>query len=121
MAGKEQNKVIDLTFLREFCKNDKDKMANYIHMFLESAPEQMEAMKEEANAGNWPAVKSTAHSLKPQLAFIGVGFLQPLVEKIEAAAVSERAPLETPTLLFKFEVLLDQSFNQLIQTLVSLA
>ncbi|MEO6167492.1 MAG: Hpt domain-containing protein, partial [Chitinophagales bacterium] len=79
----QQENLIDLTFLKEFCKDDHEKMANYIHLFLETAPEQMEAMKNLSNSCNWTAVKTVAHTLKPQLAFIGVVNLSPLIEKIE--------------------------------------
>ncbi len=117
----KQEKLIDLTFLRQFCKDDREKMANYIHMFLESAPEQVEAMKEDANAGNWNAVRSAAHSLKPQLTFIGASFIQPLIERIEASTASDKASVDTPFLLRKLEELLDRSFTELIQSLVSLS
>jgi hypothetical protein len=66
-------------------------------------------------------VRSAAHSLKPQLTFIGAGYIQPLIEKIENAATSERAPVETLSLLYKLEEHLEHTFNQLIQTLVSLS
>lgn len=120
MTDHQHENLIDLTFLKEFCNDDHEKMANYIHLFLESAPEQMEAMKSLASSGNWPAVKTAAHTLKPQLAFIGAVNLSPLIEKIEAATISENPVAETPTLVRKLEQLLDQSFNELIQSLVSL-
>lgn len=116
-----QEKLIDLTFLREFCKDDHEKMANYIHLFLESAPEQMEMIKRNAKSGNWLGVKTAAHSLKPQLAFIGAITVPPLIEKIEKSAASENAIAETSSLIKNLEILLDQSFNELIQSLVSLA
>lgn len=121
MTDKENHMLIDLTFLKEFCKYDREKMANYIHMFLESAPEQMENMKSDAGSGNWKGVRSAAHSLKPQLTFIGAGYIQPLIEKIENAATSDKAPVETLSLLYKLEEYLEHTFNQLIQTLVSLS
>ena len=121
MADKENNMLIDLTFLKEFCKYDREKMANYIHMFLESAPEQIETMKSDAGSGNWKAVKSAAHSLKPQLTFIGAGFIQPIIEKIEDSAAPDKAHHETISLLYSLEEHLEHAFNQLIQTLVSLS
>jgi HPt (histidine-containing phosphotransfer) domain-containing protein len=121
MTDKENDMLIDLTFLREFCKDNKEKMAHYIHLFLESAPEQVESMKSDADAGNWQAVRTTAHSLKPQLTFIGVGYMQPLVEKIESASVSANMTSETITLLGMLEDHMEVAFNQLIQTLVSLS
>ena len=120
MPEKEPH-LIDLTFLREFCKDDREKMANYIHIFLESAPEQMEEIKIKAGLGNWSAVKAAAHALKPQVKFMGLAAVQPMIEQIEQDATSENPAIKLPQLLSNLESLLERSFNELIQTLVSLA
>lgn len=121
MNKKQPEQLIDLSFLREFCRDDRQKMANYIHMFLESAPEQIETIKKSAVASNWLGVKKAVHSLKPQLTFIGVSIVSPLIEKIEYSATSENATSEIPSLIVHLEALMERSFNELIQTLVYLS
>jgi HPt (histidine-containing phosphotransfer) domain-containing protein len=114
-------KLINLGFLREFCHDDRGKIVNYIHMFLESAPEQMELMKKNAAAKNWKALKTAAHSLKPQIAFMGISSAGPLIEKIEVSSLSDNPSQELPSLLDHLDEALEQSFSELIETLVTLA
>ena len=121
MDKKQPEQLIDLSFLRKFCRDDRQKMANYIHMFLESAPEQIESIKKSAGSSNWSGVKKAVHSLKPQLTFIGAGIVAPLIEKIEYSATSGNANSEIPSLIGRLEDMMDRSFNELIQTLVYLS
>jgi HPt (histidine-containing phosphotransfer) domain-containing protein len=113
--------LVDLTFLREFCRDDREKMANYIHMFLESAPEQMEDIKSKAGQGNWNAVKAAAHALKPQVKFMGLAAIQPIIEQIESDTHADSSLASILPLISHLERLLERSSNELIQTLVSLA
>lgn len=121
MTENRPDRLINLTFLREFCRDDRQKIANYIHMFLQSAPEQLEFIRANSDAADWNAVKAAAHSLKPQLLFIGADNTQPLIKKIESSASLENAPNEIPALVLHLEELMQQSFHELIETLVSLS
>src|SRR5262249_20884724 len=114
-------KTINLEFLREFCRDDRNKMVNYIHMFLESAPEQLEIIKKNSTAENWGAVKTAAHSLKPQITFMGIASGAPVIEKIEATTLSANPSTELPSLINSLEATLEQSFSELIETLLILS
>ncbi|MBA3648159.1 MAG: Hpt domain-containing protein [Chitinophagales bacterium] len=114
-------KLVNLQFLREFCHNDQNKMVNYIHMFLESAPEQLELIKKHTTSGNWNGVKAAAHSLKPQVVFMGMSSIEPILARIEDNIISENSFDQIPFLSNELDVQLGYAFSELIETLVTLS
>src|SRR5690606_25470585 len=49
-----------------------EKMNKYISMFLDNAPKLLHNIKTALQEQDYPAVKIAAHSLKPQLSYMGV-------------------------------------------------
>jgi len=66
------SQLSDLTFLRTFTSNDAAKITKYVNMFLNAAMPSISQMKEQLAAGDWKALKTSAHSLKSQLKYMGV-------------------------------------------------
>ena len=66
------DKVTDRMFLKQFTGGKPDKMQKYISMFLENAPKLLSAIDNGMASGDYNAVKIAAHSLKPQLSYMGV-------------------------------------------------
>jgi CheY-like chemotaxis protein len=64
--------ITDMEFLQKFTGNNSEKMNKYISMFLENAPKLLETVDRSLAEKNYPAVKIAAHSLKPQLSYMGV-------------------------------------------------
>jgi HPt (histidine-containing phosphotransfer) domain-containing protein len=64
--------VTDRAFLRQFTGHKTDKMEKYIGMFLENAPRLLRNIDEALAASDLPALRIAAHSLKPQLTYMGV-------------------------------------------------
>ncbi|NDC43304.1 MAG: hybrid sensor histidine kinase/response regulator, partial [Chitinophagia bacterium] len=64
--------VTDRNFLRSFTGGNPDKMAKYIQMFLENAGKLMEAIDKALVEKDYTGVKIAAHSLKPQLSYMGI-------------------------------------------------
>lgn len=62
----------DLSFLRTFTSNDAAKITKYVNMFLNAAEPSLVQMKTQVTASDWKALKTTAHSLKSQLKYMGV-------------------------------------------------
>lgn len=97
------DKVTDMEFLRTFTGGNPEKIKKYIGMFLQNGPVLLETVKQSLKEKNFPAIKIAAHSLKPQLSYMGVkeeisniflieqtageavhvDRLQPLVQKLE--------------------------------------
>ncbi len=66
------DKVTDMHFLKQFTKNDLEKQRKYISMFLENAPKLVTQLHEGLESKNYEMIKVAAHSLKPQLSYMGV-------------------------------------------------
>ncbi|GEM_PF-339986 len=76
-------KHINLSFLIEFTSGDPRRMERYIRMFLEAAPAGLAKMKQHYAAGEWEPLRSAAHSIKPQIAYMGIGTLKESIQQIE--------------------------------------
>lgn len=65
-------KIVDLSYLINFTKGDKEKVNKYIGMFRSMAPEMLAAMKGHLAQQQYTELKQTAHALKPQLKYMGI-------------------------------------------------
>jgi len=77
------SQLSDLTFLRSFTTGDPAKMTKYINMFLSGAPQILAQMKQQVEAADWKALKTSSHSLKTQLKYMGVASAVDLAFAIE--------------------------------------
>ncbi len=66
------DKVTDMQFLRQFTNGNPEKQQKYVGMFLENAPKLLENLERGLADKDYTAVKIAAHSLKPQLSYMGV-------------------------------------------------
>lgn len=66
------DKVTDMNFLRQFTNGNPDKMSKYIGMFLENGPRLLKNMEDALKTKDYQAIKIAAHSMKPQLSYMGV-------------------------------------------------
>lgn len=64
--------VTDRHFLNGFANGNEQKVQKYIGMFLDNAPRLLANIDQAMIEKDWPAVKIAAHSLKPQLSYMGV-------------------------------------------------
>ena len=77
--------MIDLTFLKQFSKNNPQKMKRYISLYLDVAPKTFEEMQRNLKNEDWEQLRINAHSLKPQADFMGIDRLKEELIKIEEA------------------------------------
>ncbi|GAA4456124.1 tetratricopeptide repeat-containing hybrid sensor histidine kinase/response regulator [Rurimicrobium arvi] len=64
--------VTNMAFLTQFTNGDKAKQEKYIRMFLDNAPKLLQQVKDALGRKDLEAIKIAAHSLKPQLGYMGV-------------------------------------------------
>lgn len=64
--------VTDMKFLQQFTGGSKEKMNKYIGMFLENAPRLLKQIEAALASKDYPQLRIAAHSLKPQLSYMGV-------------------------------------------------
>lgn len=65
-------RVTDKNFLVKLTNGNPEKMKKYINMFLENAPKLLDSIDKGMASKDYVAVKIAAHSLKPQLSYMGV-------------------------------------------------
>ncbi len=66
------DQVTDMQFLRQFTGGKPEKMDKYIAMFLDNAPKLLEKIDKGLAEKDFAGIKVAAHSLKPQLSYMGV-------------------------------------------------
>ncbi|MFA6150334.1 MAG: ATP-binding protein [Chitinophagaceae bacterium] len=106
-------KVIDMNFLQQFTNNDTAKQDKYIRMFLENAPKLLKQLHEGLANKDFGMIKIAAHSLKPQLSYMGV------TEEISNVYMLEHTAEETahqnliPELIKNVERVCNKAFEEL--------
>src|SRR5665213_1394488 len=81
--------VTDMTFLRQFTNGNMEKQQKYIGMFLTNAPKLLDSLDKALADKDYTSIKIAAHSLKPQLSYMGVKEEQSNIFLIEQAAGQE--------------------------------
>lgn len=105
--------VTDLSFLKNFTGGDNEKIKKYVSMFLSRAPEQLKAINTDLAAADYTSLRVNAHSLKPQLAYMGIKSLEQDILNIEQYAGSETNIDKLPELVKKVNDTLQQAFQEL--------
>ncbi len=82
---------IDLTYLERFCKGDRSRMEKYMQMYLQGAPDLFAKLSSLFEAGDAEGLAVAAHSLRPQVNYMGAQGLFDLLTSIEQVARTEGA------------------------------
>lgn len=113
----EKSKTVDLTFLRSFTKGDKAKMDKYINMFLTYAPAQLNSIQINFDRKNWNDLKIAAHSLKPQIQYMGIVGLEEIILNIENNAANRQGLDKLPELIGQLTSTCELAIEELRQEL----
>ena len=109
--------LTDLTFLQSFTGGNKEKIVKYINLFLQACPEQLTKMKERLAERDYSGLRAAAHTLKPQVIYMGMKNAEELVKKIENMAGEERDVDQLPTLLNEFDQMCGSAMEELKQAI----
>lgn len=110
--------MVDLTFLKQFTKDDPKKMKRYILLYLDVAPKTFEEMQRNLTNQDWEQLRINAHSLKPQADFMGINSLKEELIKIEEAVKMnnfgdvEQLLMTSLSIAKKSELILKELANQ---------
>lgn len=81
--------VIDLDYLDELSKGDKEFKTEMLRQFIVQVPEEIRLLESSIQQRDYAAVRSAAHGLKSSVSFVGLSSkLQPVLEQIEKNAFS---------------------------------
>lgn len=106
-------KVIDMVFLQQFTKGDWTKQNKYISMFLENAPKLIAQLHEGLAKNDFEMIKISAHSLKPQLSYMGVSEEISHVFMLEQSAGQKAHQNNIPELIENIERVCFKAFDEL--------
>lgn len=111
----QQNTCTNLSFLEGFAKGDKAKMKKYISMYLSTAPGVILEMISELEAKNWQNLRLKAHSIKPQVQYMGISQLKDILADIEDIILNDSDKLPLADLVKRAKILNDQAVSELTQ------
>ena len=114
------NKQSDLTFLKSFTAGDSSKMSKYINMFLAATPKSLEQMKQQLAISDWKGLRTTAHSMKSQLKYMGITGAEQVAISIEKIAAEENGVEQIPDLYVKLVEITGTACNELREELTTL-
>ncbi len=105
--------VTDMTFLKGFTGGNMDKQQKYMGMFMDNAPKLLDSIEKALLKNDYNAVKIAAHSLKPQLSYMGIKEDVSNIFLIEQSA-GETAHRDTlPELVENLKRLINKAFEEL--------
>lgn len=108
-------KVTDMQFLGQLTGGNNEKMQKYIGMFLDNAPKLLDSIDKGMENRDFPTVKIAAHSLKPQLSYMGVKEDVSKIFMIEQSAGSSAHFDSLPALIANLKRLCTKAFEELRQ------
>jgi signal transduction histidine kinase/DNA-binding response OmpR family regulator len=109
------DRVTDRAFLRQFTGGKAEKMDKYIGMFLENAPRLLKNIDDALAANDLPALRIAAHSLKPQLTYMGVKEEYSNIFLIEQTAGEAGHSGRLPALIGNLHRICAKAFEELRQ------
>lgn len=112
-----ETQLINLHFLESFTKGDTAKMKKYITMFIQSAPNAISEMKMLQANGNWNQLRTVAHSLKPQLGYMGIDSVKEIIVRIEEYAAEEKKTDAIAQMIAELETICNIAIAQLQTTI----
>lgn len=105
--------VTNIDFLKKLTNNNQEKMRKYINMFLENGPKLLNNMHKALENNDYPSLKVAAHSMKPQLSYMGVKEDVSNIFLIEQTAGQEAHFERLPKLVNRLDKICDKAFEEL--------
>jgi HPt (histidine-containing phosphotransfer) domain-containing protein len=110
-------KTTNLEFLKNFTKGDKDKIKRYIGMYLSTTPQVILDMEKFLEENDFESVRLKAHSIKPQVQYMGIAELSALLLQIESIIDQKQEISQLPALITSVKTINDKATIELKQFL----
>ncbi len=104
--------VTDMQFLAQFTGGNPEKRNKYIKMFLDNCPKLLAQINEGLEKKDYAAMKIAAHSLKPQMGYMGIKEEISNIYLIEHAAAEQQAEV-LPSLIKHLNKVCEMAFVEL--------
>lgn len=110
--------VTDMQFLQQLTGNNVEKQHKYINMFLDNAPKLVNNLVQGLAAGDYQAIKIAAHSLKPQMSYMGVKEEVSQIFLLEQSAGETAHYSRIPELISNVQRVCEQAYRELKNELI---
>ena len=107
-----------MDFLTKFTSDNQEKRNKYINMFLENCPKLLKRINEALEQKDFESMKVAAHSLKPQMGYMGIKEEVSNIYLIEHSAAEQQAEV-LPALIKHLNKVADMAYSELKQILNS--
>ena len=111
--------ITDISLLREFTGDDREKIAKYIKLYLDNASKEVEELKKGLETTDWELVRRAAHTLKPQLRYMGMLLTNEKAQQIETIIDDKLDLAQLPSIIKLVESDCEKSFRELKEYLKS--
>ena len=78
------NKTTDLSFLKESCENDEERMRTYVNIYLRSCSKILEALEKALKEEDHITLKNNIHNFKVQIKYMGMVEAGNIADKMES-------------------------------------
>jgi len=112
--------LCDLSFLDNFTKGDKEKMERYIQTYLRTSVRIFGELEQAGRQADWEEAYIKAHTVKPQVQYMGIKSLLALILEIEDRAKNNPGAEGLDELVEKALDLYERSAAELLQYLQEL-
>jgi len=118
---KEQEKHIDLSYLRQHTNSNPLLMSEMIDIYLEQTPLLINAMKKGLAQMDWHLLHAAAHKLKPSFRIMGMqNDNEAIANKIQELAAAQQSSDIIAELVVSLEKICSSGFIELGQELNTL-
>lgn len=111
--------VTDMAFLDRFSGGNKEKQEKYIRMFLVNGPQLLQQINDATKTENYMQLKVAAHSMKPQLSYMGVSEKVSNIQLIEQISQEAAHQGQIPALVEHLNKVCTRAFAELNDILES--
>lgn len=107
------DRVTDMNFLKQFTGGNPEKQRKYVGMFLDNGPKLLHKIQTALEEKDYESLKVAAHSMKPQLSYMGVKEEVSNIFLIEQSAGQSAHRENLPRLVSQLELLCRKAFSEL--------
>jgi HPt (histidine-containing phosphotransfer) domain-containing protein len=108
-----KEKVTNLDFLVNFTAGDRTRLIKYVNMFLNSAPAEVERIKNGLSGNDYEMIRAAAHSLRPQMTYMGIKSGETLLKQMETIAQEKTNTGDMPALVARFTEIFGMACEEL--------
>ncbi|MDY6799686.1 MAG: Hpt domain-containing protein [Bacteroidota bacterium] len=110
---KQENKLINLSYLKTISNGDNAFILELIEMFFEQVPEYQKMLQHLYNKKDWNNLARTAHKAKSAILMVGMNKLAAKLKKLEENAKEEKNIHEYQEIIANFVSQSDIAINEL--------